>query len=117
MRRTAKTQSRSKTPAVDPRQLARQAHQAAEFLRALASENRLMILCALAEGELSVGELASRLGLAQPNVSQHLFKLKSEGLIAARREGQAIHYRLASDRVAPLIEQLHAMFCRPEGSD
>lgn len=89
-----------------------QARRAAEFLRSLASEHRLLILCALAEGERSVGELATLLGIAQPNASQHLFKLKSEGLVTARREGQTIYYRIASRHVKPIIGHLHAMFCK-----
>ncbi len=121
MRRTAAAKTSTKTATgaplrlagMDVAQLAAQARKAADFLRSLASENRLLILCALVEGERSVGELAERLGIAQPNASQHLFKLKSEGLVATRRAGQTIYYRLASDRVAPLIMQLHAMFCRP----
>jgi DNA-binding transcriptional ArsR family regulator len=98
-------------PAVDAARMAARAEQAAQFLRTLASPHRLMILCALAEGELSVGVLAERVGIAQPNVSQHLFKLKAEGLVAARRDAQTIHYRLASDDVRPIIAHLYAMFC------
>jgi DNA-binding transcriptional ArsR family regulator len=89
-----------------------QARRAAEFLRSLASEHRLLILCALVERERSVGELAGLLGIAQPNASQHLFKLKSEGLVAARRDAQTIYYRLASRHVRPIIAHLHAMFCK-----
>jgi len=117
MRRTAMTKTRTAAPprmaAMDAAQLAARARQAADFLRSLANEHRLLILCALVEGERSVGELAARLGITQPNASQHLFKLKSEGVVATRRAGQTIYYRLASDRIAPLIMQLHAMFCRP----
>jgi DNA-binding transcriptional ArsR family regulator len=98
--------------AADLATMAGRAQRAAAFLRSLASEHRLLILCALVEGERSVGALATMLGIAQPNVSQHLFKLKSEGLVAARRDGQTIHYRLASKHVRPIIAQLHAMFCR-----
>jgi DNA-binding transcriptional ArsR family regulator len=89
-----------------------QARRAAEFLRSLASEHRLLILCALVERERSVGELAGLLGIAQPNASQHLFKLKSEGLVAARRDAQTVYYRLASRHVRPIIAHLHAMFCK-----
>jgi DNA-binding transcriptional ArsR family regulator len=89
-----------------------QARRAAEFLRSLASEHRLLILCALVEGERSVGALAGLLGITQPNASQHLFKLKSEGLVAARRDAQTIYYRLASRHVRPIIAHLHAMFCK-----
>jgi ArsR family transcriptional regulator len=104
-------QARGKA-AVDLKAMEGQARRAAEFLRSLASEHRLLILCALAEGERSVGELADLLGIAQPNASQHLFKLKSEGLVAARRAGQTIYYRLASNHVKPIIAHLHAMFCK-----
>ena len=105
MRRTA----RPKTKAAD---LGDQAAEAAAFLRTLANENRLMILCVLAEGELSVGDVAQRLGITHPNASQHLFRLKSEGLVAARRAGQTMYYRIASDDVLPIITQLHRMFCQ-----
>lgn len=110
-RPAARARRTSSAPA--PRQLAARAREAAGFLRLLANPSRLMILCALAEGECSVGGLAERLGVAQPNVSQHLFRLRAEGLVATRREGQTIHYRLASARVAPLIGHLYDLFCRP----
>jgi DNA-binding transcriptional ArsR family regulator len=110
MTRTAKHNRSGR--AVDAKGLEQQAREAAAFLRTLASEHRLMILCALIEGERSVGELAARLGIAQPNASQHLFKLKSEGLVATRRDGQTIYYRIASEHVRPIVAQLHAMFCR-----
>lgn len=89
----------------------RQAGRAADFLRLLASEHRLLILCAVAEGERSVGELAGMLEIAQPNASQHLFRLRAEGLVASRRAGQTIYYRLTSRHVQPIIAHLHAMFC------
>ena len=91
--------------------LGTQAAEAAAFLRTLANENRLLILCVLAEGEISVGELAARLGITHPNASQHLFRLKSEGLVAARRDGQAVYYSIASKDVMTIIAQLHDMFC------
>lgn len=98
-------------PVIDAGRMAASAEQAAQFLRTLASKHRLMILCALADGECSVNTLAERLGIAQPNVSQHLFKLKAEGLVAARRDAQTIHYSLASDDVRPIIAHLYGMFC------
>lgn len=104
--------ARAARPAVSPERMAAGAEAAAQFLRTLASPHRLMILCTLAQGELPVNALADRLGLAQPNVSQHLFKLKAEGLVAARREAQTVYYRLASDSVRPIIEHLYRMFCR-----
>jgi DNA-binding transcriptional ArsR family regulator len=91
--------------------LSASAAQAAEFLRLMANENRLAILCALGEGARSVGDLAEVLGASQPNVSQHLAKLKSLQLVAARREGTTILYSLASKDAAAIIAILHRRYC------
>jgi DNA-binding transcriptional ArsR family regulator len=96
------------------------AAEAEAFLRSLASRHRLMILCSLIEGEMQVGELAQRLGLSQSNLSQHLAKLRDEGLVATRRMGTTIHYRIGSDRVQPVLTELYRLFCagpRPERSN
>src|SRR5690606_12419263 len=87
---------------------------AAELLAAMANPKRLLILCLLLEEELSVGELAERVGLAQSPLSQHLARLRALRLVAARRDGQSIRYRLASRDVAKLLRTLHGIFCRPE---
>ncbi len=87
------------------------AAEAAQFLRTMANENRLAILCALGEGARSVGELADLLGASQPNVSQHLAKLKALQLVAARREGTTILYSLASKEAAAIIAILHRRYC------
>jgi ArsR family transcriptional regulator len=97
-----------KTPMPD---LSASAAQAAEFLRTMANENRLAILCALGEGACSVGELAGMLGASQPNVSQHLARLKALQLVAARREGTTIRYSLASRDAAAIIAILHRRYC------
>ena len=102
---------RARRRTVDLKAMAGGARRAAEFLRLLASEHRLLILCAVAEEERSVGELADLLAIAQPNASQHLFRLRTEGLVTSRRVGQTIYYRLASPHVRPIITHLHAMFC------
>lgn len=87
---------------------------AAGMLRLLASERRLMVLCTLiAEGEAPVGRLASRAGLSQPAMSQHLAKLREDGLVATRREGTTIHYRIADPRVARIMATLHEIYCAP----
>ncbi|MEZ5831925.1 MAG: metalloregulator ArsR/SmtB family transcription factor [Dongiaceae bacterium] len=91
--------------------LSASAAEAAEFLRTMANENRLAILCALSEGSCSVGELAERLGASQPNVSQHLAKLKSLQLVRARRDGTTILYSLASKDAAAIIAILHRRYC------
>ena len=96
-----------------PSILARRTGAAEGFLRSLASRHRLMILCSLVEGERSVGELVRRLGLTQSNLSRHLAMLRAEGLVATRREGTAIHYRIGSARVRPILDALYRLFCAP----
>lgn len=90
------------------------AAEAAELLGAMSNPKRLLILCHLLEEELSVGALAERIDLAQSPLSQHLSKLRALRLVTARREGQSIIYRLASDDVAKLLTTLHGIFCAPE---
>ena len=88
------------------------ADQATSLLRQLAHDRRLIALCMLmAEGEVTVGTLATRAGLSQPAMSQHLQRLRDEGLVATRRAGTAIHYRIADERVARMIAALHDIFC------
>jgi DNA-binding transcriptional ArsR family regulator len=92
--------------------LSAKAGQAASLLRALGSEHRLMILCRLqAKGEASVGELAEAVGLSQPGISQHLARLRGEGLVAARRCGTTIRYRIADPRASALIGLLRDLHC------
>lgn len=87
---------------------------AASMLRLLASERRLTVLCTLiAEGEAPVGRLAERASLSQPAMSQHLAKLREDGLVATRRDGTTIHYRIADPRVARILATLHEVFCAP----
>jgi ArsR family transcriptional regulator len=72
---------------------------AARLLKALSNEHRLMILCKLTEGELSVGDLSSLVGCQIPNMSQHLSVLRTAGLVTTRRDGSTVFYRLADPRV------------------
>lgn len=89
-----------------------QAMQAAALLRQLANDRRLLLLCRLmAEGEVTVGRLALLVGLSQPALSQHLTRLREDGLVATRRAGTTIHYRIADPRVAQLLAALHGIFC------
>jgi len=99
---------------LDPAALKKRAAEAEAFLRALASRHRLMILCSLFERELSVGELVTRLGLTQSNLSRHLAMLREEGLVATRREGTIIYYRIGSDRVHSIFAVLYQLFCAPD---
>lgn len=88
------------------------AREAADLLRLLAHERRLLLLCHLLEdGEVTVGSLAGRLGLSQPAMSQHLQRLRDDGLVATRRAGTTIHYRIADARVARLLGALRDTYC------
>lgn len=89
------------------------AAEASSFLRTIANEKRLLVLCQLAEGERSVGDLAAIVGLSQSALSQHLTRLRDDALVATRRDGQTIYYRLADRRVTALIELLYREFCKP----
>ena len=89
-----------------------QASEVAGILRALANERRLMILCKLVEwGEGSVNALAEAVGLSQSAVSQHLAKMRAEGLVAYRRQSQTLWYRIADKRIEQLFATLHRLFC------
>jgi len=92
------------------------AGRAATLLRLLANEKRLMILCQLADadGEMAVGEIQSHVNLSQSALSQHLALLRTEGIVATRREGQAVFYRLDDPAAMRVIETLAELFCPPE---
>lgn len=105
------------TPAsltADAASLTRRAGEAADFLKALAHQNRLLLLCLLSEQERTVSELEALLGLPQPTVSQQLARLRADGLVATRREGKSVVYSLASDDVRRVIGVVHDIFCRPD---
>lgn len=89
-----------------------QAAEVAGILRALANEQRLMILCKLVEwGEANVNALAKAVGLSQSALSQHLAKMRAEGLVAYRRESQTLWYRIADTRIEQLFATLHRLYC------
>ncbi|MBI1404975.1 MAG: metalloregulator ArsR/SmtB family transcription factor [Caulobacter sp.] len=86
------------------------AHAAARLMKLLANEQRLVLLCRLAEGECSVGDLADYVGLAQSAASQHLAKLRAEHVVSTRREGQTIYYRLTDPAAIQVIDTLCAIY-------
>jgi DNA-binding transcriptional ArsR family regulator len=102
-------------PRVDVGRMAPRARAASEFLKALAHESRLMILCDLLQGEKSVGELEALLARRQSSVSQQLARLRLQGLVAARRDGKTIYYSIASDKARSIIGALYDSFCNPGG--
>lgn len=91
--------------------MATNAKRASEFLKALAHESRLMILCILAEGEKSVSELEEILSLRQPTVSQQLARLRGDGLVSTRRDGKTIYYSLASEEARVIVGAVYQVFC------
>ena len=92
--------------------LAVQAGLASGFLKTLANEGRLMILCALVDGEKSVSELEQLVQVKQAAVSQQLARLRAEGLVSARRDGRSIWYSLLDPKTKQMIGLLHEMFCK-----
>ena len=97
--------------AEDLDKMMKNAMDAANFLKAISHEGRLMILCHLASGEKSVTELETLLSARQAAVSQQLSRLRLEGFVIPRREGKAIYYRLADDRSRQVIDLVYDMFC------
>ncbi|WP_323770634.1 metalloregulator ArsR/SmtB family transcription factor [Antarctobacter sp.] len=92
------------------------AQHAAAFLKTLAHEGRLMILCHLGSGEKSVGELEDLLSIRQAAVSQMLARLREEGLVQTRRDGKTIYYSLADENTSRVIGLLYDIFCaQPNG--
>lgn len=103
-----------KTPIpVDPRALEARVGDVADVLAALANDRRLLILCKLVEdGEATVGALAEDVGLSQSALSQHLARMREEGIVAFRRDAQTLWYRIADPRVESLLATLHRLYCQ-----
>jgi DNA-binding transcriptional ArsR family regulator len=110
MKKTGKTSSKSNMAKLEAN-----AARACNLLKAMANPTRLMVLCQIAEGEKSVGELAQAVGQSQSGLSQHLTVLRLKHLVVARRVGQTILYSLASEEAASVMETLYELFCRSRG--
>ena len=98
--------------APDTAEMVENAGEAAEFLKKFAHPSRLMIVCALVDGERSVRDLEDTLGIRQPGLSQQIAELREAGLIAGRKESKSVFYRLADDRVGEFVAMMHRMFCQ-----
>jgi DNA-binding transcriptional ArsR family regulator len=112
MQATIETELRSDaefSPELD--ELMRNARRASDFLKALSHENRLLLLCLLSEGERSVSELENILSMRQSAVSQQLARLRLDGLVAARRDGKAVYYSIATEDVRRMISVVYDIFC------
>jgi DNA-binding transcriptional ArsR family regulator len=92
--------------------LMQKARKASDFLKAIAHENRLVILCLLSERERSVTELEGLLALSQATVSQQLARLRHAGLVATRRDGRAVYYSLSDETTKRFIKAIYEKFCR-----
>jgi DNA-binding transcriptional ArsR family regulator len=102
---------KTKAKAAMPEAMRPHAEHASELLKALANEQRLMILCNLSGTEMSVSELNERLPLSQSALSQHLAVLREAGIVQTRRDAQTVHYSLADGPAAQVVETLHRIYC------
>lgn len=91
------------------------AEQAAQFLKALAHRDRLKVLCTLVEGERSVSEVEEMVGASQSAISQHLARMREEGIVASRRDGRLILYRIADPLAINVVGLLYERFCAEDG--
>jgi DNA-binding transcriptional ArsR family regulator len=98
---------------LDMEEMLEHAREAAEFLKALSHEARLVILCLLLDGEKSVTELERMLDLRQPAVSQQLARLRADNLVETRRDGKNVYYALARPEVREIVGVLQRAFCPP----
>jgi len=96
---------------INPQDLSKNAEEIASLLKQLANKNRLMILCCLADQELSVGDLNEQINLSQSALSQHLAKLRDNELVSTRRESQTIYYRVDNPKLQLLLKALHDNYC------
>ena len=97
---------------VDIDDLKQNAQRASQLLKAMSNERRLVILCYLAEGEKAVGEMEKLVGISQSALSQHLARLRRDGLVQTRRLSQTIYYSLAGGEASAVMETLHDLYCR-----
>ncbi len=98
---------------LDPRRMQRSAGRAGRLMKSLANPDRLMLLCQLTQGEMSVGELGEALGIRQPTLSQQLTVLREEGLVETRREGRRIVYAVRGGEALAVLKAVHAAYCPP----
>ena len=101
---------------LDPTALRKAADGACSLLKALSNPDRLLLLCHLTQGEMRVGDLEEKSGIAQPTLSQQLAVLREEGLVSTRREGKSIHYSIDSPQALAVMTVLYQQFCEaPKG--
>jgi ArsR family transcriptional regulator len=99
---------------IDPERLRSAAEPAGAALKLLANPERLLLLCQLSQGEFSVGELEEQLDIHQPTLSQQLGVLRSQGVVATRREGKNIYYSVADPNLLEILMVLYRLYCPKE---
>lgn len=102
---------------MDVKAVEKNVEDAVKILKALSNERRLMIVCILFKGEQSVGALEEIVGLSQSALSQHLARLRRDGIVKTRRDAQTIYYSLNSEETNQILACLHDMYCTEEGCD
>ena len=115
MESTAREETQDTATELDADTMQQQAEAAADFIKALSHEGRLMILCYLCSGEKSVTELERLLSTRQAAVSQQLARLRADGLVSCRREGKVMYYRLADSKARKMIDLIYGLFCGEAG--
>lgn len=100
----------------DVAEMRRHAAEATALLKALGNEDRLLILCTLSQGEMTVGDLEERTQIHQPTLSQQLTVLRAQGMVCCRREGRHAYYSVCSPAALATIETLYQLFCARSGS-
>lgn len=100
----------------DVEQMRQHAREATALLKAMGNEDRLLILCTLSQGELSVGELEARTQIHQPTLSQQLTVLRAQGMVSCRRDGRFVYYAVCSHAALATIETLYGLFCARSAS-
>ena len=111
MKSAKKVAAKARKTNLDAQAMHERAEDTVIVLKAIANQNRLLLLCQMLDGERSVNDLAEALDLGQSVVSQHLSLLRREGLVKGRREGQSIYYCISDDRVHTLMATLFEVFC------
>lgn len=106
-----KSKTAANAPVLDLDWMRGQAAQVVSLLKVIGNPDRLLLLCQMLQGEYSVGELEEMLDIQQPTLSQQLGVLRNEGLVATRREGKFIYYRVSHPHVQIILETLHQLYC------
>ena len=106
-----KTRVPANAPALDLAWMRSQAAEVVSLLKVIGNPDRLLLLCQMLQGEYSVGELEQLLDIQQPTLSQQLGVLRNEALVATRREGKYIYYRVSHPHVQVILEVLHQLYC------